>query len=47
MSRCASSLLPGDICVMATSFHHGGRMYAAMCSMSGCVYSGKQTAVLN
>ena len=39
-SFVASSLLEVEIAVMAASFHQGGLIYAAMCSMSGCMCSG-------
>ena len=39
-SFAASSLLEIEITVVAASFHHGGLIYAAMCSMLGCMYSG-------
>src|SRR5215471_9568280 len=45
LSRClwacaASFLLSGDIAVVAFSFHHGGRIYAVMCSVFVCMYLG-------
>src|SRR5437667_9914512 len=40
-SSAALSLLRAEIVVVAGSFHHGGLMYVSMCSVLGCICSGK------